>query len=123
VGDLSSGNLTITLAQNLFNKLKDMINSSVVKARLYDANNNLVKEFTDLQNIMVGVGEDYVYLYVRIVDMSNDTYKFKTMHLIATDGSTQFVAVIHPFLKEYEKTENQIVDIKVKTGILGCVST
>jgi hypothetical protein len=25
-------------------------------------------------------------------------------------------------LKEYEKTENVIVDIKVRTGILGCVS-
>jgi hypothetical protein len=99
-----------------------MINASVVKARLYDANNNLVKEFTDLQNITVGVDEDYVYLYVRIVDMSNDNYKFKTMHLIATEDTTQFIAVIHPFLKEYEKTENQIVDIKVRTGVLGCVS-
>jgi hypothetical protein len=122
VGDLATGNLTIASAQNLFNKLRDMINASVVKARLYDSAGNMVKEFTDLQNIMVGVDGDYVFLYVRIVDMSADKYKFKTMHLIATEGTTQFIAVIHPFLKEYEKTENVIVDIKVRTGILGCVS-
>jgi hypothetical protein len=83
---------------------------------------NLTKEFTDVNELSVGVEEDYVYLYVRIVDLSEAEYKFKYMVLIATDGTTSFIVVKHPFLKEYEKTKTQIVDIKVRTGITGCIS-
>jgi hypothetical protein len=120
--DLMSGNLTVIGVQTLLNKLISMINSSVVKARLYDENMNLTKEFTDVNELSVGVEEDYVYLYVRIVDLSEAEYKFKYMILIATDGATSFIVVKHPFLKEYEKTKTQIVDIKVRTGITGCIS-
>ena len=119
---ISTSNITVDCVRTLFNKLKDMINASIVKVRLYDANNNLTKEFTDVYELSVGVEEDYVFLYIRVVDLSNAAYKFKWMHVYALDGSTSFVAVKHPFLQEYEKGSNQVVDIKVRTGVLGCVS-
>jgi hypothetical protein len=120
---ISTSNITVDCVRALFTKLRDMINASVVKARLYDSGGNMVKEFTDVYELSVGVEEDYVFLYIRVVDLSNATYKFKWMHVIATDGTTSFVAVKHPFLNEYEKGVNQVVDIKVRTGVLGCVST
>ena len=73
--DISTSNITVNCVSTLFNKLKDMINASVVKVRLYDANNNLTKEFTDVYELSVGVEEDYVFLYIRVVDLSNAAYK------------------------------------------------
>jgi len=116
------GNLTIVAVQRLLGKLRDMINSSDVKARLYDANMNLTKEFYELTNLTVEVEDDFVYLYIRIIDLSEAEYKFKYMYLIGKDGEERFHVVIHPFLEEYEKKRNMVVDIKVKTGITGCVS-
>jgi len=117
-----SGNLTIIGMQHLFAKLIDMINANPIKARLYDANLNMVKEFTDISDLRVSVDEDYVYLFIRVIDDSNDEYSFKYMYVLGKDGVEVFHVVIHTFSQEYQKTRTQIVDIKVRTGITGCVS-
>ena len=117
-----TGNLTIIVMQNLFNKMKTMIENADIKARLYDTDMNLVKEFIDIFNIYVNVEGDYVYLYLRFIDDSEAEYRFRWMYVLGKDGETVFHVIIHPFQEEYEKKKNQIVDIKLRTGITGCVS-
>jgi len=116
------GNLTIIGMQHLFSKLIDMINANPVKARLYDANMNMVKEFTDIFSLSVSVDDGYVYLFIRIIDDTEAEYKFKYMYVLGKDGEEVFHVIIHTFMEEYNKTKTQIVDIKVRTGIIGCVS-
>jgi len=99
-----------------------MINANPIKARLYDSNLNLVKEFTDVFDLRVGVDGDYVYLFIRVIDDSNDEYSFKYMYVLGKDGVEVFHVIIHQFSQEYQKTRTQIADIKVRTGVTGCVS-
>lgn len=65
---------------------------------------------------------DTVYLVVKVVDTSTDSYTFR--RLVAywrTEDTAKLVAVDHTFGQNYTKQTNQTAIIIVKTGVSGCV--
>jgi hypothetical protein len=112
---------TILFGQYLMSVGRNAI-AAQSKARLYDANLNLVKEFTSyytLDTVNEGANQ---WIRVRIVDNSTDTYSFKYLYVLFQYDTTIAYAIIHTFSQTYTKGSDQIADITVRTGISGCVS-
>ena len=97
-----------------------LIANAPVKAELRDPNGGLIKTFTSLNELAVDVEADKVYIRVRIVDSSTDSYTFRYLKVWARYGESDITAIYHTFSQNYTKGSDQIADIKVRTGVGGC---
>jgi len=97
-----------------------LIANAPVKAELRDPNGGLIKTFTSLNALTVDVEGDRVFIRVRIIDSSTDSYTFRYLKVWARRGEENFTAIYHTFSTNYTKGSDQIADITVRTGIGGC---
>jgi hypothetical protein len=109
-----------TAVYRMCNYIATLVSNAPIKAELRDPNGNLIKTFTSLNELAVDVEGDKVYLRVRIIDSSTDSYTFRYLKVWERYGESDETCVYHTFSQNYTKGSDQIADIKVRTGISGC---
>jgi hypothetical protein len=109
-----------TAVYRMCNYIATLVSNAPIKAELRDPNGNLIKTFTSLNELAVDVEGDKVYLRVRIIDSSTDSYTFRYLKVWERYGESDETCIWHTFSQNYTKGSDQIADIKVRTGIGGC---
>ena len=117
---VKSGSFSQTAVSRMCNYIASLVANASTKAELRDPNGNLIKTFTSLNELAVDVESDKVYLRVRIIDNSTDSYTFRYLKIWERYGDSDETCVYHTFSQNYTKGSDQIADIKVRTGIGGC---
>jgi hypothetical protein len=117
---VKSGSFSQTAVYRMCNYIATLVANAPYKAELRDPNGNLIKTFTSLNELAVDVESDKVYLRVRIIDNSTDSYTFRYLKVWERYGESDETCIYHTFSQNYTKGSDQIADIKVRTGIGGC---
>jgi len=117
---VKSGSFSQTAVYRMCNYIASIVSNAPIKAELRDPNGNLIKTFTSLNELAVDVEGDRVFLRVRIIDNSTDSYTFRYLKIWERYGDSDETCIYHTFSQNYTKGSDQIADIKVRTGIGGC---
>jgi hypothetical protein len=118
--NVKSGSFSQTAVYRMCNYIATLVSNAPTKAELRDPNGNLIKTFTSLNELAIDVEGDKVYLRVRIIDSSTDSYTFRYLKVWERYGESDETCIYHTFSQNYTKNSDQIADIKVRTGIGGC---